>query len=129
MNEEINLLYVAITRTRNSIHIPETLMPKELPHSSQIHVMRVENEAEKRNREILEVLETAPNGIFNEKAYSQIREKHSHAYMPWTTELDDELTVMYCEGVNVRDMAKHFGRTKGAIRSRINKLELEEKYG
>lgn len=29
LNEEINLLYVAVTRTRNSIHIPETLMPNE----------------------------------------------------------------------------------------------------
>jgi transposase len=36
---------------------------------------------------------------------------------------------MYCEGVDKRDIAKHFGRTKGAIRSRIKKLELEEIYG
>jgi hypothetical protein len=49
--------------------------------------------------------------------------------MPWTDELDDELTTMYCEGVNVKDMAKHFGRTRGAINSRIKKLELEELYG
>ena len=129
LNEEINLLYVAITRTRNSIHIPETLMPKELPPSSQIHIMRVEGEADKKEKEILKILEAEPNAVFNEKAYAQSREKHSHAYMPWTIELDDELTVMYCEGVNVRDMSKHFGRTKGAIRSRIEKLELEEKYG
>ncbi len=61
--------------------------------------------------------------------FEQIREKHKDAYKPWTTELDDELTVMYCEGVNIRDMSKHFGRTKGAIRSRIKKLELEELYG
>jgi DNA-directed RNA polymerase specialized sigma24 family protein len=66
-----------------------------------------------------------------EKAYSvdEIRINHQDAYKPWTQELDDELTVMYCEGVNVRDLAKHFGRSKGAIRSRIKKLELEELYG
>jgi len=62
-------------------------------------------------------------------SYEQIREKHKDAYRPWTTELDDELTVMYCEGVNVRDISKHFGRTKGAIRSRITKLEMEVLYG
>jgi len=33
------------------------------------------------------------------------------------------------EGVNPKDMAKHFGRTRGAITSRIKKLELEELYG
>lgn len=130
INEEINLLYVAVTRTKNSIHIPQTLMPKEFPKSSQIHIMRVESEEEKSQRRIIEkTKEKSTNS--KEKAYSveKIREKHNRAYRPWTTELDDELTVMYCEGINVRDMSKHFGRTKGAIRSRIKKLELEELYG
>jgi DNA-directed RNA polymerase specialized sigma24 family protein len=67
----------------------------------------------------------------NDKKYSvdEIRIKYKEAYRPWTIELDDELTVMYCEGINGRDIAKHFGRTRGAIRSRIKKLELEVKYG
>ncbi len=126
LNEEINLLYVAITRTRNSIHIPETLLPKDFPSSSVIHKMRVETTDKN-----LENGDITINGITRKIAnpYEQIREKHKDAYKPWTTELDDELTVMYCEGVNVRDMSKHFGRTKGAIRSRIKKLELEELYG
>ena len=58
-----------------------------------------------------------------------VRVKYKDAYMPWTAELDMELTVMFCEGVNIRDMVKHFGRTRGAIRARIKKLELEELYG
>lgn len=126
LNEEINLLYVAITRTRNSIHIPETLMPKDFPNSSKIHKMRVESEEESQIIQY-ENLNDSIQGMSN--PYDQIREKHKDAYKPWTTELDDELTVMYCEGVNVRDISKHFGRTKGAIRSRITKLELEELYG
>jgi hypothetical protein len=36
---------------------------------------------------------------------------------------------MYWEGVNIKDMAKHFGRTRGVILSRIRKLKLEELYG
>lgn len=136
LNEEINLLYVAVTRTKNSIHIPETLVPKEFPRSSQIHIMKVLSEEEKEKlatptqpiptKQKTEKVETE-----NGKAYSYdaVREKHKDAYKPWTDELDQELTVMYCEGVNIRDLAKHFGRTKGAIRSRIKKLELEELYG
>ena len=38
LNEEINLLYVAITRTRNSLHIPEGLLPAAFPASPHIHV-------------------------------------------------------------------------------------------
>lgn len=130
LNEEINLLYVAITRTKNSIHIPETLLPKDFPNSSKIHKMRVESEKENLVTETLRFQDKKLDGSINEltNSYNQIREKHKDAYKPWTTQLDDELTIMYCEGVNVRDMSKHFGRTKGAIRSRIKKLELEELY-
>jgi len=130
LSEEINLLYVAITRTKNSIHIPELLIPKGFPNSSRIHKMRVISEKENLENEKISSHNIKLNGSINEKTYSfeQIRKKHKEAYKPWTTEFDDELTVMYCEGINIRDMAKHFGRTKGAIRSRIKKLELEELY-
>lgn len=136
LNEEINLLYVAVTRTRNSIHIPETLMPSEFPSSSQIHVIRVmtEEEKEEQAKAAIKQKPVTPKKIAkpeNGKAYSvdAIREELKDAYRPWTDELDKELTVMFCEGVNIRDMMKHFGRTRGAITSRIRKLELEELYG
>ena len=134
INEEINLLYVAITRTKNSIHIPQTLMPKDFPRSSQIHIMRVETEEDKREKITIKTVKTPypkQKETTKEKAYSydKVREKQKDAYKPWTLQMEDELTIMYCEGVNVKDMAKHFGRTKGAIRARIIKLELEEKYG
>ncbi len=136
LNEEINLLYVAVTRTRNSIHIPETLVPSDFPASSQIHVMRMMTEEEKeeqakaatKQHPVTQKKNSTPE---NEKAYSvdTIREKHKAAYWLWTDELDQELTVMFCEGVNIKDMMKHFGRTRGSITARIRKLELEELYG
>jgi superfamily I DNA/RNA helicase len=131
LNEEINLLYVAITRTKNSLYIPETLMPLEFPKSKKIHVLKVQNEDEKAQELAAKNSSTEINGKYKEKAYSvnAIRETHKGAYQPWTKELDDELTVMFCEGVNIKDLSKHFGRTKGAIQSRIKKLELYELYG
>lgn len=142
-NEEINLLYVAITRTKNNIYIPETLVSNEFPNSPHINLLKVITEESTQPEiesseqiiatEKIEENETSPacENIIKGKAYSvaTFREKHKDAYKPWSTELDDELTKMYCEGINVRDLAKHFGRTKGAIYSRINKLELEEIYG
>jgi len=131
LNEEINLLYVAITRTKNSIYIPETLLPKEYPRSSHIHKLGVKKEMEKKELPVEEVHPVYQVEHLTGAAspFDKVREKYPGAYKPWTVELDDELTVMYCEGVTVRDMAKHFGRSKGAIRSRIKKLELEELYG
>ncbi len=125
LQEEINLLYVAVTRTKNSIHIPEPLVPKNFPKSSKVHVMNIVIEEQVQ---VIDPFEPTHEMVKKEKAYNveEIRTKHQDAYKPWTTELDAELTRMYLEGINNRDMAKHFGRTKGAISSRVKKLALEQ---
>jgi superfamily I DNA/RNA helicase len=131
LNEEINLLYVAITRTKNRIQIPENLIPNNFPSSSQIQVIRGAKAFSKQEH-------TTPKSSFKENSHKEnswissieeIRMSHKDAYKPWTYSQDNELTLMYCEGVNVNDLAAHFGRTIGAIRWRIRKLELEELYG
>ena len=132
LNEEINLLYVAITRTRNTLYIPETLMPVEFPKSPNIKVTKVLSTEEKQT-----AAPAKTRNIFikqkenTEKAYdvAEIRTKHKSAYTPWTSELDEELTKMFCEGISQKDLANHFGRTSGAISKRIKKLELREIYG
>lgn len=134
LNEEINLLYVAVTRTKNTIHIPETLMPKEASVSPQIHVLRVQTPEEEKEEKAKQKAARSGNrnqkqyGNFpKEKSYSveDIRDTHKEGYQPWTQKLDQELARMYLDGISLGDMAKHFGRTRGAIGSRIKKLELE----
>lgn len=131
--EEINLLYVAITRSKNSIEIPVTLMPVDFPPSSHIHVLDApveEGGTEKDNTKPF-TWETSTDSGTRQKTYTveEVRNRHKDAYMPWSPALDDELTVMYCEGVSIKTMAEYFGRTSGAIRSRIKKLDLYELYG
>ncbi len=136
VNEEINLLYVAITRTRNRLHIPDDLMPNNFPPSPHIQILNTGLDdtegfdgapltiSSSKKDTVREKIEEA------EKAYTyeEVRKEHQSAYLPWTQGLDDELTIMYCEGIPVADLAKHFGRTRGAIQSRIKRLELDELY-
>jgi hypothetical protein len=61
--------------------------------------------------------------------FNEVRKAHKRAYMPWDEEEDDELTEMYCSGATVQEIAEHLGRNKGAINSRIKKIELKDKYG
>ena len=74
------------------------------------------------------------------KAYKQLsgtptysvyacRQEFPNAYNPWSEEDDWELTRMWCKGASVKELATHFGRKPGGIRSRIKKLELEKIYG
>ena len=57
------------------------------------------------------------------------QQEYPNAYTPWTEEDDLTLTQMWCEGATTKELAVHFQRKPSAIRSRIKKLELEEKYG
>ena len=41
---------------------------------------------------------------------------------PWTEELDDELCRLFDGGMKKKDLCTHFGRTSGAIESRLERL-------
>jgi hypothetical protein len=62
------------------------------------------------------------------KTFSEIRGNHPNAYMPWTTNDDEKLEGLYCEGKTSKELAELFQRNVGAINSRIKKLGLREKY-
>ena len=53
------------------------------------------------------------------------RREHSSAYEKWSPEDDERLKEMYAAGHGIAELAKHFERNEGAIRSRLRKLELD----
>ncbi|HTL80878.1 MAG TPA: 3'-5' exonuclease, partial [Bacteroidia bacterium] len=170
INEEINLLYVAVTRTRTLVKIPQELMPKGFPESKNIKVkedgMPVEMELKMQEESYMRFLDKklgrgsandrfrkaleeyyerknsgirdirVPDNIIpsfdisdkREKSYDveMIRQMYKGAYRKWTPELDEELMEMHENGYTEKEMAEHFGRTTGAIASRIAHLEMSD---
>lgn len=61
--------------------------------------------------------------------FEATRIKYPNYLKPWTVSDDLELERLWCEGVSVEGLARMFKRNIGAINSRIEKLELQEKYG
>ena len=114
LNEEINLLYVAITRTKHELYIPMKLLPASHEKSPLIHVLITKEEAEKLKAE------RKKGNTTMEKR----REKNKKAYRPWTAELDHELANLHAEGLSIDELMGHFERTKGAIVSRLKKLHI-----
>ncbi|MHC1703601.1 MAG: hypothetical protein AB9846_06805 [Tenuifilaceae bacterium] len=55
----------------------------------------------------------------------EIKKTHKQAYEPWSAETDEKLVFLYRQGKTVKELSEIFGRTKGGIRSRINKLLLQ----
>lgn len=77
----------------------------------------------------LNELKPAPTTDGKKYSVEKIRQSHQQAYLPWTTEDDNKLEQLFCEGKKTKELAQIFGRQAGAINSRIKKLELREKYG
>ena len=131
LNEEINLLYVAVTRAKKHIFIPDIMMPEGFPYSSQVNALPFKKQSKQPVSGTTQKGRQAPAKAFKtpltKRAYSYetVRDDYQDAYKPWTNELDDELAIMYGDGVSIAELADHFGRTKGAVRKRIGKLGLE----
>jgi len=66
----------------------------------------------------------------DEKTYSvaEKRESHENAYRPWTAEDDEELSRLEKEGKSIGELALIFGRNRGAITSRLKKINEKHSF-
>lgn len=175
--EEINLLYVAVTRAKKKLIIPDFLRPKNFPDCAPIEWVKKSSDKNVVNTGSVSALTPAQRQkIFGErpeerksaktsaqsngiaegqssilrsntikaaakpmsagllraqeaarekaKAYDveKVRETHAKAYAPWNDEQDRELLKMYEGGESAENIASYFGRTRGAIQSRLKRL-------
>jgi len=74
----------------------------------------------------LQPTKTRPDFTTNKQALEIQKSEPSatRAYTPWTREDDEKLILLHRENIPVRELAGIFQRGRGAIRSRIKKLEL-----
>ena len=65
-----------------------------------------------------------------DKTYTKASKQllNENAYEKWSAEDDAKLEVLFCEGKKAIELSEIFKRDRGAIRSRIKKLKLQEKY-
>ncbi len=133
--EEINLLYVAITRTRSQLIIPELLLPKNFHSSPNIQVIKTVNEKTANDTAGLEIFKVNNQRRKSGRAqkekpektysYAEKRLTQKNAYERWTEEDEWMLRMMFESGEKLSAIANHFHRNRGAILSRLRKLGLE----
>ncbi|MFC1613386.1 PIF1 family DEAD/DEAH box helicase [Patescibacteria group bacterium] len=63
----------------------------------------------------------------NDKFYSfdDIRKEFPKAYMPWEEEEDNKLKKLFSKEKSISELAKIFGRKKGAISARLKKIGID----
>ncbi len=52
------------------------------------------------------------------------RTKYARAYEPWSKKEDAELALLFTQGKSIDDMAQSLQRQPGAVKLRVDKLEL-----
>jgi superfamily I DNA/RNA helicase len=117
LSEEINLLYVAITRAKSLLKIPAILTPENFIPCAEIELTGKQ-------------METTPSHLLPTSIKARPKEKEKEkpkaSYRPWTLALDEELTTAFEEGESMEEISYAMGRTRGAIWSRLRKLGLVE---
>jgi len=110
LKEEINLLYVAITRTKNLLYIPDTLVPEGYLGTEHIRILRTEPDLWTPDFEVEDLPPVQPS-----KPKLVIRKK-------WTNQEDELLMEMFLDGKRYSTMARKFGVSEGAIKTRLRKI-------
>lgn len=124
LNEEINLLYVALTRAKFNLYIPDALTPDGFKSTTSITFTHTCEEDKQKKKP--DVKKKASRFTVNKRPHTANRQADSakSAYTPWSSDQDEELTDLYESGHSISDLADFFGRTKGAIIFRLKKLNL-----
>lgn len=76
--------------------------------------------------EALQVCGTNASESGYEQRMVQIKSEHPRAYEKWTVADDCELKQLFHAGMSMKDLAARFQRQRSAIRSRIQKLGLQD---
>jgi superfamily I DNA/RNA helicase len=126
--EEINLLYVAITRSKSLLKIPEELIPKAFQVDATIQLISKPKLPVKNDIILTDYSSRNNKHLHSQKEsnYIKAKEKNPSAYQPWSWEMDRELEGMFDNGKSYQEMAIHFERTKGAIIARLKRIGILE---
>lgn len=127
LEEEINLVYVAVTRTKKRLEVPDDMFPHYQPDPVPIK--------KKTRRCAVSIQQNTGSNYAKTTGWNEQGDNYSGKYSnrkrrnanrSWTKEMDIELEKMIMRGMPPDDIAEELGRGIGAINCRIRKLGIED---
>jgi F-box protein, helicase, 18 len=124
LDEDINILYVATTRAKTKLNIPDVLLPLSMKDKvlKGVEIIKTEKTPQVSESDFFYNFNPAPK-LEKSKKTSQ---KPTSANKKWSDSEDLELKMAFGKDVPLKQIADDFGRTYGAIHSRLKKLGLKE---
>lgn len=130
-NEEINLLYVAVTRAKHILHIPEIMIPEGFPPKP--HITVIPKKADKTSKKA----EARPTSYWKQRLESSLKgqEKRFKRFSvkekkeiysesksaTWTDDMDQQLRDLFESGITIPVIAEEMNLTKGSVVARLKK--------
>lgn len=114
INEEVNLLYVAITRTKNKLYIPANLLPLHFPEYENIIIIPSGKDDNQTSID--------PNSDLAK----EIQKTHSNAFKPWTFEQEVILKEKLKNKASIKEISVLLGRTTKSIRAKMKTLNIKD---
>lgn len=108
--EEVNLLYVAVTRAKYKLEIPASVIPEGFKSPRKGHIKTHNSES---NFELLE------------KPKDRRRAKANMAGSFWKSSDEQYLLDKFNNGMKIKDIAVELKRSRGAIVKRLEKLQRD----
>ena len=114
LEEEINLLYVAATRTKHTLHLSKVLLPEGFHTGAQ-------------SEQINSLTPAKPSiGYAKDHSYTNKPDRGKNKNKRWSYREEKQVQEMFEGGIAVKQIAQKMGRSPGAIYTRIKKLGLIE---
>jgi F-box protein 18 (helicase) len=133
-HEQINVLYVALTRTKFRLWLPQASVPLhyQLPVPPEGNAAALVAYPGKGTTYLTSpgVVAAAPvRGRRKATAQPEPVAQPPRTGLPWTADDERRLTIGFCQDEPVRALAAKLQRSEADVNARIQVLELHERYG
>ncbi|MDA3615554.1 UvrD-helicase domain-containing protein [Polluticaenibacter yanchengensis] len=127
--EEVNLVYVAATRARIKLNLPQALSPFrnvfiQVNDNSNNERIIIDTPTGVRRLRKLNASPNASHSTIESRAQYKFRNNGA----AWHKDDDKTLEDLFKQGQSLKELGEYFGRTNSAISSRLKKLRLIEGY-
>ena len=122
LTEEINILYVAVTRAKNKLKIPPEINPLqslELTHQQQA-IITLPNKYQRDSYVDKWNLYEASSKKEVKSSYA----KTGNYGKPWTDEDRDKAAKLFTNGIHIKEIARQLSRGENGVRMKLTNMGL-----
>jgi F-box protein, helicase, 18 len=114
LSEEINLAYVAVTRSKNFLDFPEAMFPRV---DKALFAEKNKPRRKPRHEQWGKKWRPLPKSG-----------KFENAFKPWSPGDDERLMLLYRKGMSIGKLSRFFDRKPGAIAARLKKIGIVDDF-